>query len=280
MPVSFEQLQIGETYSRAYLAQLWGYRGREAISRGVVTPAGQRVITLFVTKDMQGSSEHYNNYIDGTRLHWEGENSHANDLRVVRAKQTGDEIHLFYREESRSDFVYLGQLQLESHTLLKDRPSQFVFQISSSRIQADPLDDIHNHESELATLDETEREAVVKSRIGQGKFRDELIKLWGGCSVTGLHNLSLLRASHVKPWRDSSNRERLDPNNGLLLHPTLDHLFDRGFISFKNDGQILLSPRLSKEELKRLGVRDDAVLRKVPTNLIANLEFHREKVFK
>lgn len=71
----------------------------------------------------------------------------------------------------------------------------------------------------------TEKELLLKTRIGQGSFRQKLIALWGGCAVTGYKDTSMLVASHIKPWRASSNKERLDGYNGLLLLPTLDKAF-------------------------------------------------------
>jgi putative restriction endonuclease len=62
------------------------------------------------------------------------------------------------------------------------------------------------------------------------------------CRVTGVNNPVHLVGSHCKPWRDSSNEERLDGENGLLLRPTIDHLFDRGFIGFENSGELIVSP--------------------------------------
>ena len=41
--------------------------------------------------------------------------------------------------------------------------------------------------------------------------------------------------------------------NGLLLTPDADHLFDRGFISFKDDGEVMVSPRVNRDDLRRLG---------------------------
>jgi putative restriction endonuclease len=95
-----------------------------------------------------------------------------------------------------------------------------------------------------------------------------------------LANLSLLKASHIKPWRDSSNQERLDPENGLLLHPALDHLFDSGFISFDNTGKIMISEKLSASDLKTLNIRHDMVLRKISEGVKRYLKYHQENVYK
>jgi|HubBroStandDraft_2_1064218.scaffolds.fasta_scaffold90872_2 putative restriction endonuclease len=75
---------------------------------------------------------------------------------------------------------------------------------------------------------EVERDAVIKARRGQGKFRIDVIALWGGCAVTGCSLAKVLVASHIVPWAEcSTDKEKLDPFNGLLLTPNLDKLVDR-----------------------------------------------------
>ncbi|MBN1267665.1 MAG: HNH endonuclease, partial [Anaerolineales bacterium] len=96
-------------------------------------------------------------------------------------------------------------------------------------------------------LGPTEKTAVIQSRVGQGRFRRYLIDYWGGCAVTGANKIDLLKASHIKPWKVSSNKERLDVYNGLLLTPNLDSVFDQGFISFTQLGSILISEELTVE---------------------------------
>ncbi len=83
------------------------------------------------------------------------------------------------------------------------------------------------------TLPETNRQAVVLARRGQGLFKQRVMHIERACRVTGVSLETHLRASHCKPWRDASNEERLDGENGLLLTPSIDHLFDRGFIGFE-----------------------------------------------
>lgn len=140
----------------------------------------------------------------------------------------------------------------------------------------DVLDDLETHRAETDSLPPTEREEVRESRIGQGKFRQKLLEHWGVCAVTGLSEQSLLRASHIKPWRDSDNRERLDLFNGLLLAPNFDALFDTGLISFDDSGRILLSANLSREDRRLLGVNDNLRLKSVDERHKKYLCFHRE----
>jgi predicted restriction endonuclease len=140
--------------------------------------------------------------------------------------------------------------------------------------------EVREHAAEYKTLAVTEQEQIVVSRLGQGNFRRNVIRLWGSCSVTGLQNISLLRASHIKPWKDSDNKERLTPYNGLLLIPDYDFLFDRGYISFKNNGTVLVSQRLSPFARKVFDVQDDLQLRKIFPENKEYLEFHRSEVYE
>lgn len=131
-----------------------------------------------------------------------------------------------------------------------------------------------------AVLPATERQALVKSRIGQGQFRDALVKRWDGrCAITGLAIVELLRASHIKPWRDSNNAERLDPYNGLLLAPGYDATFDAGYISFNDDGRIALSPALPPAAVSIIGINTDARLRALMPKHTPYLAYHRAQVF-
>lgn len=94
----------------------------------------------------------------------------------------------------------------------------------------------------------------------------------------GLLKKKHLRASHIKPWRDSSNSERLDGHNGLLLTPHIDHLFDQGYISFTDSGEIILSGSLSHEVAQAFGVRDLQPIGRFNDAQKTYLAYHREKV--
>jgi hypothetical protein len=106
-------------------------------------------------------------------------------------------------------------------------------------------------------LPETERESLIIARRGQGLFKDRVMRIETFCRVTKVANPVHLRASHCKPWRDSSNEERLNGENGLLLTPSVDHLFDRGFISFEDAGRLIISPVAHTDSLQRMGITID-----------------------
>jgi putative restriction endonuclease len=127
----------------------------------------------------------------------------------------------------------------------------------------------------------TTAKALIDARVGQGQFRTEVLQLWGNrCCVTGIETTEAIRASHIKPWRSSTDAERLDPANGLPLNGTLDGLFDGGLISFASDGNLLASGHLSAEELRRLGVVG-ARLHHAPEGRTAEyLAVHRDLIFR
>jgi hypothetical protein len=125
----------------------------------------------------------------------------------------------------------IGLVEWEEHALLK--------------VQAD------------ATLPETDRQAIVLARRGQGLFKKRVMAIEHACRISGVNREEHLRASHCKPWRDASNEERLDGENGLLLTPNIDHLFDRGFIAFEDNGQVIVSPVAHRESLIRLGIEPE-----------------------
>lgn len=156
---------------------------------------------------------------------------------------------------------------------------QIIANILSSIFRIENEEDNLINELEKSNLSETEKKALIDSRIGQGKFRQLLIDYWKGCSVTRIKTIELLKASHIKPWRVSNNFERLDPYNGLLLQPNIDSLFDKGYITFTDRGNIILSVQLPKTDSDRLGI-NSAMNIKLNKNHKKYLEYHRNNIFK
>jgi hypothetical protein len=109
------------------------------------------------------------------------------------------------------------------------------------------------------TLDDTIRNATIQARRGQGTFRSNVQKMEKACRLTGITNPALLIASHIRPWRSCETpAQRLDGANGLLLTPDADLLFDRGFLSFEDSGEVRVSPRFARDDLRRLGLGEQA----------------------
>ena len=126
------------------------------------------------------------------------------------------------------------------------------------------------------TVSQTERLSITRSRVGQGIFRDRLIGYWHGCSITSFHHYDILVASHIKPWKVSDNLQRLDVYNGLLLLPNYDKLFDKGYISFEDNGAIVFSPYLAKSDRALLGLNELIHLLKIDPHHKTYLKYHRE----
>ncbi|MEZ5976057.1 MAG: HNH endonuclease [Planctomycetota bacterium] len=130
-----------------------------------------------------------------------------------------------------------------------------------------------------AQIPETTRKALVQARRGQGAFRNRVLEIEHSCRVTGVEDPALLIASHCKPWRSSTDEERLDGNNGLVLTPNADRLFDRGWISFADEGGLLVSPRVAGGTLARLGIGAEIAARPFTDQQCAYLTYHRNDVF-
>ena len=141
------------------------------------------------------------------------------------------------------------------------------------------VSNVVNDIAAIAGVSTTTAKTEIETRLGQGKYRKDLIALWRKCAVTKFDRVDLLIASHIKPWSQSTDSERIYPFNGLLLSPTLDKLFDRGYISFTADGSLIISPLLGELDIRQLGLTRAMKLYKVETGCFPYLEFHREVVF-
>lgn len=129
-------------------------------------------------------------------------------------------------------------------------------------------------------IGETQRTQLVIARRGQGIYRSNVRLVEKSCRVTGLTEPQHLVASHIKPWSNSNDLEKLDGHNGLLLSPHIDHLFDKGFISFTNQGAFLLSGRLREQVLTRWHIDRDQQVGQFSSEQSKYLEYHRDVVFK
>lgn len=167
----------------------------------------------------------------------------------------------------------------------------FIVLISKAKIfkiQEDlkpPTKSVSDLENEIAEVTKEFSGDLVKielvlARRGQGYFRMQLRRFEEKCRITGVTEVRHLRASHIKPWRKSSDFEKLDGNNGFLLSPHIDHLFDRGFISFEDNGDLLISDSLNRDVLKHWnidGVHNGGVMREEQKSYLAS---HRAEIFK
>lgn len=168
----------------------------------------------------------------------------------------------------------------------RNTANAFVSDVSTphlpAKAQVEWEEDLERQIEGNPALPETEKRQIVLARRGQGKFREAVSILETKCRITLVSRPEHLIASHCKPWRDcKSSEERLDGENGLLLTPTIDHLFDKGFISFDNNGELLVSPTAHVDSMKRMGI-DPGVRRNVgpfSTGQRAYLDYHRDRIF-
>lgn len=125
-----------------------------------------------------------------------------------------------------------------------------------------------------------ERQAIVKSRIGQWQFRENLFSKYKKCVITGIDIPQVLVASHIKPWAACENKERLDVNNGLILSATYDRLFDSGLISFNRSGKLYVSGAINEENRGLLGLNTD---RQYPIgyseNMARYLQYYNDVIY-
>lgn len=130
------------------------------------------------------------------------------------------------------------------------------------------------------SLRETEKASLIMARRGQGLFRNRVKLIEQRCRVTGVSSEELLTASHIKPWKDSGNEERLEGNNGLFLSPHVDKLFDSGFISFTQSGEMLVSPQLDDDVLPKWSIDPGRKYGRFNSEQAFFLEFHNSETFK
>ena len=186
--------------------------------------------------------------------------------------------------------VYLTELPKPLAEMLMGLIGQevAVLSLTAQTVKPVPADDLDywEHKLELdivgdSSVRETERLAIVRARVGQGLFKERVSMIETKCRITGVENPVHLIASHCKPWRDSSNEERLDGENGLLLTPSIDHIFDRGFIGFENNGKLIISPVAHRPSLERMGVETEQIVNVggFSSGQKQFLDFHRNSVF-
>jgi hypothetical protein len=124
----------------------------------------------------------------------------------------------------------------------------------------------------------TERRGLVTSRVGQGAYRKSVMHRWEyQCAVTDFNDPRILIASHIVPWRDATDDQRLDVDNGILLSPTYDALFDKHLISFEDNGKIILSDQIEPSAFELIGVTGHEQIRDLSSGNKAYLNQHRNR---
>jgi putative restriction endonuclease len=189
-----------------------------------------------------------------------------------------DKIYNLIRKISLPNITYLSTLKLKSSSneiiyywkLFVD-----YFYENNKIVENKEIDENKN-------LSNLEKESIVRARKGQGEYRKKLLEECPFCPITMVSDDRLLIASHIKPWAHSEIKEKTDPKNGFMFTPTYDFLFDRGFISFSDDKNLLVSPWISKMTCSKLNLCDGKKYSLLPIDDRRKfyLDYHRKKIFK
>ena len=196
------------------------------------------------------------------------------DIDLYNVKNVNELLHLKDEYFSHNEFYVKNKTGNHMYSRSLDLYIEFL---ETNRQQIDDaikeVEDVKNDQ----TLTNLEKESIILSRIGQGKFREELIDLWNSCVISKFADSRFLIASHIKPWKKSTNQEKIDKYNGLLLLPTYDKLFDLGFISFDDEGKIIISKFL--HNFDKLGINEKIVI-DIKNDNKKYLKYHREEILK
>jgi hypothetical protein len=211
---------------------------------------------------------------------------------LAESTSSGVSVH-FFEVFKPKEYTYQGEVVLAGQPFQEDQRDingnmRKVWIFPLRRLHGTNDNDqefileIEQLEAELGadeTIEKTEKERIVKSRIGQSKFKQKLLSQSKQCALCGVNDERFLIASHIKPWSQSTNEERLDVNNGLLLCPNHDALFDKGFISFDGDGKIVISDEMS--EAVRVFMNVNPQLRvEISEQKSGYLNYHFRNLFK
>lgn len=193
---------------------------------------------------------------------------------------SNDRAYLIIRELSLPNITYISIVKLFS----TDGSLQYYFRLFADYFgEVDHPFVIKNEQKiiESSNTNVTERTQLQKARVGQGDYRAKLLEQCPFCPITLISDDRLLIASHIKPWALSNDKEKIDPKNGFMFTPTIDRLFDRGFLSFTNDKRTILSPFLSNMTYSKLGISDNKLITHLPIEGREKyLEFHRSEILK
>jgi hypothetical protein len=308
----FNQFVIGGFYTKNTISELLGEESLKSVREGIYTSTSTGSILLFVDLVKTGKEErfHFNDYFQEDYFHWDSQTTqHINSPRIQKIVLGDVEVNLFVRISPRikskvQPFTYCGRLNYVDHDPNTFKPVHIVFQSTDYNEKSDSLNLLEIYDWKPENIggtstnyfkfvpkgesqprehkkpNYTERRGLVTSRVGQGYYRQEIIKKWDGkCSLTGSTIKDILISSHIKGWSECNDSERLDPDNGILLSPNVDSLFDKHLISFNENGGMILSERISNYELEVLGLNSGMKI-EVTEGMKPYLEFHRSRLLQ
>jgi hypothetical protein len=304
------RLTLGNLYSKNDLADILNEPNLKLVREGIYSSTTCNTVLLFVDLVKTGKEErfHFNDYFQEDYFHWDSQTTqNINSPRIQKIVNGDVEVTLFVRITSRiksavQPFVYCGRLEYLEHDPNTRNPVHVIFNsidynehdqgsalLNVYSWKPEDIGKTSSHDFQFIPKGEsklrvhkkpnyTERKGLVTSRVGQGYYRQEILKKWEGkCSLTNCQISEILISSHIKSWRDSNDAERLDPDNGILFSPSVDSLFDKHLISFEDDGSMVLSSKINETDLNALGLNSSMKI-KVTQGMKKFLSYHRSKL--
>ena len=286
---SFEKDKL---YKRSELHDVYGGNRQ----RGISNCADNNL--LFIFTNPHKDEDVYVDKWAGDSFYYSGEGRVGDmtftggNLSIKNHEANDKQIHLFeagQKNKNSGYWKYVDQLKLVDLSYYRNlddkgderQAFQFILVSASSEAKGSNIDNLSSDDtSEPSKPNITERQGLVTSRVGQGYYRGQILTRWEKkCAITGLSITTVLIASHIHPWKDATDEERLDVGNGILLSPNLDALFDKHLISFEDNGKILISKLLSENQKDVLGL-DGLSLREVYEDMMSYLALHREVFYE
>lgn len=239
---------------------------------------------LFIGIECSGKTGHnYNNkFIESDILEWHAKNCTTIHQPVIQKIIKNEvQILLFIRFDNKNtEFKYVGLGKYVKY--FDETPVRFHFDYEGRQNDSNKIDNVQVDQGtsdNIGDLSITEKEYIIKSRLGHSKLKKEIFSLEKKCQLCLVDKQELLIASHIKPWCKSSSVERTDVNNVFLLCPHHDALFDKGFISFKDNGDILISDNIDTKNRTFLNINQSMKIN-IKEKQTKYLKYHRENILK
>lgn len=256
--MKIEHLKINDVISNQQLSEIFKCSTQGGMRRS------KKTNTLILISDH--TKKLYNNRIKDGIIYYTGmgrvgdQALISHNKTLAESRTNGVTLH-FFEVFQQGQYTYRGIVELvgEPFTEIQkdmngDARTVWVFPLKKVDDWTEEVTKLEKELEAQKTITNTEKEQVVKLRIGQSTFKDHLLQRECKCAICGITDKNFLIASHIKPWSKSTHAERLDVNNGLLLCPNHDALFDKGYISFDDNGQIVISSKLNETTKKYMNI--------------------------
>ena len=289
--------QKGKEYRRKALHEKYGGKLQSGISNCPDKPL------IFIFSANTGKKYGYQDGWDDDKYFWYSGEGQTGDMEFKSGNKSlldhginGKRVYLFEKTKNIGFWKFKDELNLvdydwydinwEENGIQKTRKGikfKFISVSHYNKIKLDPdlSKQKNNKEYNYSKPNKTERKGFVNTRIGQGHYRKQVLDKWyNKCGVTGVNIKEILIASHILSWSKSSHEQRLDPENGILLSPDIDALFDKYLISFDDSGNIIVPNKIKDSELEVLGIHKKMKLSHISEEMKYYLSKHRETFYE